>query len=301
MLNERHRPLSVSVVIPVYNGAATLRRAIRSALLQTGCILEVIVVDDGSTDLTPEILREFQGQVRTVRQSNAGVGAARNKGLDLATGQYIAFLDADDEWLPGKLEKQLAALARFPNADLVYCGAIYRTADGLHRDLSPVFVEGHDVLDRLALGNFIATSSLLARADCFRSPNARFATNLRFGEDYTLWLQFAIAGCTFSAVHESLVLYAVGEDNYKYSVDDHLRLFGHVETMLQSAPGLSRLRRARLLRRRRSSNAWSLATLFARNGQWSAAFRQAIDAWRRNPLALRGIGHFFRYGLMARH
>jgi glycosyltransferase involved in cell wall biosynthesis len=289
------------VIIPVYNGSSTLRRAIRSALFQTGCIVDVIVVDDGSTDQTPEILREFQGKIRTIRQSNAGVGAARNKGLDLAAGQYIAFLDADDEWLPGKLEKQLAALERFPDADLVYCGAIYRTADGIHQDLSPVFVEGDDVLDRLAFGNFIPTSSLLARADCFQAPDARFATDLRFGEDYSLWLQLATSGRKFYAVRESLILYAVGTDNYKYSLEDHLRLFRHVETLLQSAPGLTGPHRDRLLRRRRNNSAWNLATLFARNRQWSGAFRQALNAWRSDPLALRGIGHFFRYGLMARH
>jgi len=102
----------VAVIIAVYNGERFLAEAIRSALAQTVAPFEIIVVDDGSTDGSAEIARRFD--VRYYYQPNAGVGAARNAGLEMATGSFVAFLDADDRWCVEKLERQLAALSPAP-------------------------------------------------------------------------------------------------------------------------------------------------------------------------------------------
>ncbi len=95
--------MKISVIIPVYNRAQMVKRAIDSVLAQTDPVHEIIVVDDGSTDATPMVLKDYQHRIHIVRQTNKGVSAARNAGIHEATGDWLAFLDSDDEWLPEKL------------------------------------------------------------------------------------------------------------------------------------------------------------------------------------------------------
>src|SRR5262249_54030222 len=106
-------------IIPVYNGEAFLSESIRSVLAQRWSSLEIIVVDDGSTDATPDITASFGSVVRYVRQSNAGQASARNRGLALASGHIIAFVDADDRWTEMKLQSQLPYLASNPQTEIV--------------------------------------------------------------------------------------------------------------------------------------------------------------------------------------
>jgi GT2 family glycosyltransferase len=113
----------VSVLIPTYNRAYCLPRAVDSALAQTYPHVEVLIVDDGSKDSTPELVRERYGsepRVRYVRQANGGVSAARNHGLRIARGEFVAFLDSDDVWKPWKLHIQLACLRRLPAAGMIW-------------------------------------------------------------------------------------------------------------------------------------------------------------------------------------
>lgn len=124
--------LSISVVIPAFNAERWIRDAIQSVLGQTEPPLECIVVDDGSTDRTGDEVRRFGGRVRLIRQSNAGVSAARNTGVEVAQADLVAFLDADDVWLPGKLAAQRRLFLTRPELGLVYCA--YRLAT---EDLDP--------------------------------------------------------------------------------------------------------------------------------------------------------------------
>jgi len=104
----------VSVIIPTRNRAAMVREAVDSVLAQKDARLELIVVDDGSTDETPEVLSSYRDRIRLIRQDNRGVSAARNRGVQAARGEWIAFLDSDDLWLPGKLRAQLSFFASHP-------------------------------------------------------------------------------------------------------------------------------------------------------------------------------------------
>jgi glycosyltransferase involved in cell wall biosynthesis len=113
---------SVSCIVPVYNGERFLAAAVESILGQTRPPLEVIVVDDGSTDRTPEIARSFRPPVRVIRQANAGPVVARNRGVAESRGDFIAFLDADDLWHPEKLARQLERFERRP--ELAYVAAL---------------------------------------------------------------------------------------------------------------------------------------------------------------------------------
>jgi glycosyltransferase involved in cell wall biosynthesis len=113
------RTIRISVVIPVYNGAAFIQRCLNSVFAQTHPATEIIVIDDGSTDGTPDILRHNQPAVRVITQTNAGRSAARNRAINEASGAYVAFLDADDEFLPDHL-RHLAHAATVPDAEIIY-------------------------------------------------------------------------------------------------------------------------------------------------------------------------------------
>lgn len=119
MAEEGEGPL-VSVLIGVYNAAPYIGEAIESALTQDHRPLEVVVVDDGSDDGSDDVVRSYEPDVRFVRQERGGIGNARNHAVTLATGEYLAFLDADDRFMPGKLRRQLAAFDEDPTLDMVF-------------------------------------------------------------------------------------------------------------------------------------------------------------------------------------
>ena len=130
--------ITVSAVIPAYNAGKYVGRAIESVLAQTRKADEIIVVDDGSTDDTAEVVERFGDAVRFIRQENAGASFARNTGIEAATSDWIAFLDADDEWLPNKLKLQTEHLERNPNlvwttGNYIRC---YCSRDRRHDDMS---------------------------------------------------------------------------------------------------------------------------------------------------------------------
>ncbi len=123
-------PVTISAIMPVYNGAATVAKALDSALSQTQPPEEIVVVDDGSTDATAEIVARFGPPVRCVRQANAGPAAARNRGIAEARGQWVAFLDSDDLWYPTKLQRQRELIAAAPDLGVVFCNWDKRRQDG---------------------------------------------------------------------------------------------------------------------------------------------------------------------------
>jgi glycosyltransferase involved in cell wall biosynthesis len=202
------KPL-VSVVIPCFNGEAYVREAIDSVLAQNGIPLEVIAVDDGSTDSTREILESYGDRVRRIYQDNAGVGRARNVGIAAARGGYVAFLDCDDLWLPGKVKKQLALFDARPDMGLVYCDAEMFNAKGVvvhsKKAIRPPARE--QVLNALFLDNFITTSSVMIRKSCLESVGT-FREEYRNAQDYDLWLRMARA-FKFGYVDEILVRYRI--------------------------------------------------------------------------------------------
>lgn len=122
----------VSAIIPVYNGACYVAQAIESVRQQTYAPVEIIVVDDGSTDESSAIVQAF-AEVRLIRQENAGVGAARNTGIAAARGEFLAFLDQDDRWLPEKLTTQIAYHLAHPHLGYTYTGQQFFLEEGFAR------------------------------------------------------------------------------------------------------------------------------------------------------------------------
>lgn len=186
---------AVTVIIPAFNCAQWLGQAIHSVLQQSVPPCEIIVVNDGSTDGTARVLAEYAQQVRYVEQPNQGVAAARNTGLRLAGGEFIAFLDADDVWHPRKLELQLSGLTDRPEIGLLGTRTFPWPAAAMP-DASRPAVRMID-RDLLAVKNYLATSSILVRREVVRQVG-EFDVTLRGPEDHDYWLRIAeVAGIGF--------------------------------------------------------------------------------------------------------
>jgi glycosyltransferase involved in cell wall biosynthesis len=189
----RARP-AVSVIIPTHDRCNLLCAALDSVLQQSFRGFEAIVIDDGSTDGTPEYVRGLSDpRVRYHWQEASGLpAAARNAGLRMARGTYVAFLDADDVWYPDKLERQLICFERHPEVGLVYTNAHYfgkTLRQG--RPMFRRFLSGH-AFDQLLLGNRIPALTVMVRHECLRQVGVFSEDHeLRGVKDYELWLRIA--------------------------------------------------------------------------------------------------------------
>jgi glycosyltransferase involved in cell wall biosynthesis len=201
---------SVSVLIPAYNPAAGLEDALSSALAQTISNIEVIVIDDGSTERLEHRLASLQDpRVHIVRHpTNLGVSAARNTGLDYARAPIIALLDSDDTWCRDHLARSLALLER-ETACFVYGNAALKNHPyGKPRMYSDVEVHSHPVstIRQLARNNPIINSSVVTQADKVRLAGG-WPTWLRIGEDWWLYLNLLANGARFALQDQALVTY----------------------------------------------------------------------------------------------
>jgi GT2 family glycosyltransferase len=195
----------VSVVIPAYNAAGTIRAALDSVAAQTFRDFEVIVVDDNSVDGTAEVVRSCWGGAEDSRRRlirldcNLGPAGARNAGMREARGEWIAFLDGDDAWLPWRLSAQMACVAACPDAALVCGEVVLREAAGQAAPSLPAnWTPGADTVTETSLEDFVdsnpvPTSTVLARKDVLRRVGG-FDEQFRGPEDIDLWMRVAASG-----------------------------------------------------------------------------------------------------------
>jgi len=185
-------PPKVSVIIPTYNRRELVQEAIDSVLAQTYTDYEIIVVDDGSTDGTREALQERYGdRIRYVWQENQGESAARNRGIEMARGEYIAFLDSDDVWLPEKLSKQVNLLDYSPEVGLVCCyehkvNESGKPLPGLEKDCQNI------TFQNLCLRNLVGSTSTVVIRKQILTQVGEFDDSIRYGEDWDLWLRVVL-------------------------------------------------------------------------------------------------------------
>ena len=192
---------SVSVIIPCYNAAPYILATIESVLAQDLPGMEVIVVDDGSSDGSVALVRAAYPQVRVEPQANAGVATARNTGLRLARGEWIAFVDADDIWLPGKLAAQLQLMQSVPGCRMSYTAwHVWPCTDARPAAvlLAELAAQAGDqgrwdgasgwIYPQLLLDCAVWTSTVMAQRSLLEETGG-FDTGLRIGEDYDLWLR----------------------------------------------------------------------------------------------------------------
>lgn len=217
---------AVSVITPAYNAALFLAETIDSVRAQTFDDWELLIVDDGSTDATDDLLAEYQerdGRIRVLRQTNAGPSAARNHGMREARGAFFAFLDSDDVWEPTYLERQLAVFREHPDTHLVTGVARYR---GGARDGKPMrpFVDGYPLV---SLRDMIADDTAVFimtvfRREVFERVGGLDESKWR-SEDYDFWLRAAVAGFVFRRNPQPLGRYRVRQGSLSQSTVDMLR------------------------------------------------------------------------------
>lgn len=199
----------ISVVIPVYNGEKTIQETIESVLKQTYQEFEIIAIDDGSQDNTLAIINSIQDQrIKVFSYPNAGLSASRNRGFARASGEFIAFLDADDLWTQDKLESQLELLQQNPQAAVAYSWTDHIDESGKFLKPASYTSCSGNIYERLLIGNFLSCgSNTLIRAESLKQVGG-FDESLKAAEDWDMWLRLA-PRYDFVVVPRPQVLYRV--------------------------------------------------------------------------------------------
>jgi GT2 family glycosyltransferase len=276
----------VTVVMPAYDAERTVGAAVSSVLWQTYRDFELLVVDDGSTDATADIVEAFP--VRLVRQPNGGVAAARNRGIGEANGELIAFCDADDLLLPQHLEALVALHDRHDG--IATANSYWLFPGGIHP--SRVRYKGgfpRPERQRLAIleQNFVSTMSMFRRA--LADELGGFDEGRRFAEDWDFWLRAIYAGHRVALQPRPLALYRWGDTGLSAQLEE---MDDHIESVLRSAaarPDLTPEESGYLRRRlagpgpRRLGRSGDEALRAGRYRQAAASYRQAADLCPSEP------------------
>lgn len=283
----------VSVIIPTFEYGSFIAEAINSVLAQTYPAAETLIVDDGSTDDTEAVVSEFGDRVKYIKQENAGVSAARNTGVDNSTGEYIAFLDADDIWKPRKIERQLAKFAEDAEIGLVHCGMReFSEEDG---ETIRLYLEGGE--------GWVANDLLLWEKPILVGPGGTiivtrkafekvggFDTDLKVGEDWDFCYRIA-RKYKVGFVREPLVDYRSHGAAAHRNVDEMARGMGLFYEKAFDTGDESILR----LRRRSMGNYHRvLAGSYFQSGEYAAFARHAAKSIWNRPA---GLGYFLGFPL----
>ena len=214
--------VNVSVIIPCYNAEKTIRETIESVLAQTYQDFEIIVVDDGSTDGSQGIIQSFEDKVRYIYQENKGQASARNTAIRASDGTYLAFLDADDLWMPDKLEKQITIMQQ-EDIHWCYCDCDYFLDEsgktiGVYSRLVHPPKTGW-VVESLLMGNFIASPTPIVSRSIFEKAGYfNECKDVKFGEDWDEWIRIAFKS-EICYVNEPLTKYRIHNTNYTRNSD----------------------------------------------------------------------------------
>jgi glycosyltransferase involved in cell wall biosynthesis len=294
----KSKQVAVSVVIPAYNAAEFLAEALDSVLSQTYKPLEVIVVDDGSEDETPQVVSAYAGKVTYIRKPHGGgCGGTRNVGIQAASGEWIAFLDADDIWMPTLLERLVEGAVK-TGADLVFCdfrsltvGSVDSRSNLEHKGLKTrlaniapkgALIDPFELL--LEVGCYFCPSSVLVRRSSLLGVGL-FDEGIYCTDDLDLWLRLALRH-RFGVVSEALVLYRVHSQNM--SRDGWVVLVNQIKTFEKLegyAPAQARGSRwRRLLRKEMGPKLREQGACYLKRGEllmaresWAKSFQKSYS------------------------
>lgn len=297
---------TVSVILPVYNYASYVGRAIESVRNQTFQDFELVVVDDGSTDNSAEVAASFGAAV--VRQENRGLAGARNTGVR-ASNQftpYVALIDADDLWRPEKLAKQVALMEARPDIGLCHTNGLIRYEGGVERDFVPRRLRNPyaPVADHILPGNKIFASSVMLRRSALEQAGP-FYEGIRIAEDWDMWFRMA-ALCRFGFIPDVLIDYLVHADNLskkgkafweaRIEVLER-RVPSVLDAILANIPPKRRVGARRMFRRALALSYSGLAKHHAMEGKLDEARRQHLRAIAESPDILRLYTRLLRTAL----
>ncbi|MCX8044072.1 MAG: glycosyltransferase [Desulfobacterota bacterium] len=282
---------TVSVLIPTYNRAHLINKAIDSVLAQTYQDIEIVVIDDGSTDNTKEVIGKYGRDIIYVYQENRGIAGARNTGFLHCSGKYIAFLDSDDYWLPQKLERQIALFEQHPEYGMVACQCASIDAQGHFRKKNRPGRSGW-ILEALFHKNFIRTSAAVVTKPCIQTIGF-FDETLRECEEYDLWLRIA-AQFPIGFINEPLAVYT---DNPSGVSIDSLAGRLHRLRVLEK-PYLQELIPPRAYRRRIADTCHYIGRHYCTRGDYREGVRYLVRAQRLAPFFLKNLFYLGRYALL---
>jgi glycosyltransferase involved in cell wall biosynthesis len=295
----------VDIVLPAYNGRDVIRKALDSVFVQD-VPLRVIVVDDGSTDDSADIARSYGDRVDVITQANRGVSGARNTGLAHATAPYVALLDQDDIWKPGKLARQLALLETHPTVGLVFCDMTLLEPDGtivedgfLHTTppyaaLARTPIGDNAVLFSEALGaavvqfNFISPSTVLARREALQATG--FDEAFRLCDDAECWMRL-LTRWRGAAIEETLVLSLVWEGNASRRGGELIGERLRIGAKAAAHPELYPAGTIDHFRRERPVSHYQLGVLAFHAGDSSLARREFATSFRDRASASAAAGY----------
>ncbi len=285
----------VSVIIPTYNRARYVTAAIDSVLAQTFTDYEIIVVDDGSTDNTKEVLQSYKDKIHYIYQPNKGVSAARNTGIKAAKGEWIAFLDSDDEWLPEKLEMQMCDLRQYPGAVLSSTNVRFESPNtNLLDHFKDCLCYSIAEPTYIAIpGNINFTTSYLFTSTVVADRRSivevgMFCEHLTLFEDLDLWLRLSTKG---GFVINPLLLVKAN----RHSESETLNLSGQFlrdkkknhDTLIQIYQELLQLeltKEQKSYAKHQLSSAWfDLGFYYHKNGQKKQAYCSFLKCFMANP------------------
>lgn len=271
---------SVAVVIPVYNGAHFVGKAIESVLAQTLPASEVLVINDGSTDNIAEVVGKYGEAVKLISKPNGGLSSARNAGIRAATARYVAFLDADDWWHPRKLEAQMAAIEAEQGANASYTGLVL--VNSATWEEQPVVPAGVEQLERQLQwcnpGGPTGSSILVSRELLGRV--GPFNEKLPACEDWEMWFRLSGAGVHFAVTTEPLAYIRQSPAGMSGNADHMYNTFLlMLDTLLAGKRGVSRWVWRRRILAYQAFKAVLTARGEGRSDRELAYLRKSLLAW----------------------
>ncbi len=270
----------VSVIIPTHNRGRLIGRALESVFKQTYKDYEVIVVDDGSTDNTREVLAQFGNKIKYIAQPQQGSAAARNRGIRESMSEYVAFLDSDDFWIPEKLATQVEILDKHKNVGIVYSKMIMINEKGEQCGMKPSSVSGKNYQELLEIWGDLPTSTVMTRKDYFNKAGL-FDQSLTTMQDIDMWLRIA-RFCDLYEVEDKMLAYYFRHDeqitkNRIKVYEGLIRLQQKILNNYEDVPAASFVKRIAM-------NQYTLSRTYYNEKFYPKSLQNALAAIGRYPL-----------------
>ena len=274
---------NVSVIIPTYNRAKLIKRAVDSVLAQTYNDYEIIIIDDGSTDGTQDILKDYHHSIRYIYKENEGISATRNRGIKEAKGKYLAFLDSDDQWFPDKLAVQVNLMEKNHNLGIVCSKMNILNGKGEKIGTKPEQKTGKNFRELLEIGGDLPTSTVMARKECFDKVGV-FDELLPPMEDFEMWVRIASQYDIYTVPDKVFALYyrhdeQITSDKFKV-YEGTVKLQKKFIKLFKHKPEFP----AKAVKNKLALFAYVLSRMYYKDGRFNEAFSTLREAMANCPV-----------------